>query len=154
MSTTLEKIMEEEKPWLTEWAPRRSLLADVLDMFDPLMTTSRESFFVPRVDILEKEGNLIVRCDLPGQKLEDIKIRCEMGELIITGERRSTASVDKAGVLRRESRYGRFERTLALPRDIVEDKIIATYGQGVLEIVLPRSRQDKHDHKEIAIKAI
>lgn len=48
-------------------------------------------------------------------------------------------------------RYGKFYRSLTVPRGIEADKINASYKNGVLEVHLPKGEEAKT--KRIAVKA-
>jgi HSP20 family protein len=80
-----------------------------------------------------KDGELIVRFDLPGVDPKDVDVSLEGDTLTLTGERKSTHE----GKAYREMRYGRFERTLTVPEGVDPAKVQASYTNGVLEIRLP-----------------
>jgi HSP20 family protein len=79
----------------------------------------------------------LYRVDLPGVDPSDIYVQAEGGLLSITGERKTEE--DSSGY--RETFYGKFERSLALPQGIEANKIAARYENGVLEIRVPLPAQ-------------
>ncbi len=94
--------------------------------------------FVPVCDVFAREGDLVVKTELPGIDPEkDVKVTVEDNVLIVHGERRTKREVDEKDFFRMESSYGAFERRLPLPEGVDEGKIVGTYTDGVLEIVLP-----------------
>jgi hypothetical protein len=73
---------------------------------DLIQTPAETRPWVPAVDILESENELVVKADLPEVKLEDIAIHLENGILSIKGERKFEHKEKKAGYHRIERSYG------------------------------------------------
>jgi len=98
----------------------------------------------PRLDVVERNGEFVVRAELPGVRKEDIDISVENGVLTITAESRSE-SEEKDGdrVIRQERRYGKFVRSLRLGKAIDEKQVKAGYKDGVLELTLPKAEEVK-----------
>ena len=89
--------------------------------------------WVTAVDVFTRDGDLIVRAELPGIDPEkDAEISVQDGVLTIRGERRHEDRSQGNGVYRVESSYGAFERTVPLPRDVKEEDIHASYENGIL----------------------
>jgi HSP20 family molecular chaperone IbpA len=117
--------------------------------------------FVPVCDVFGREGDLIVHLEVPGIDPEkDVTIQVEDDVLVIRGERSTKQEVEEKDYYRMESSYGSFERRLPIPEGVNEDDIVATYADGVLEIVLPgaapkieESVEEKHEIKTVRIKA-
>ena len=117
--------------------------------------------FVPVCDVFGREGDLIVHLEVPGIEPEkDVTIQVEDDVLVIRGERSTNEEVEEKDYYRMESSYGSFERRLPIPEGVKEDDIVATYADGVLEIVLPGAApkieepvEEKHEVKTIPIKA-
>jgi HSP20 family protein len=94
--------------------------------------------WVPRVDVFDREGSLIVRAEVPGMRSEDIEVTVENSELVISGTRSFEKTEEGKGYHRREISYGGFERAVYLPDEFDADKITAQYRDGILEIAIPR----------------
>ena len=117
--------------------------------------------FVPVCDVFGREGDLIVHLEVPGIDPEkDVTIQVEDDVLVIRGERSTKEEVEEKDYYRMESSYGSFERRLPIPEGVKEDDIVATYADGVLEVVLPGAApkieepvEEKHEVKTIPIKA-
>jgi len=109
--------------------------------FGPLTDTfNRVSTFSPSVDVVEINGEIQVKCDLPGVKEQQIDIQLEDDTLTIAAEREEVT--ESPGVhLISERRYGRFERTFKLPAKLDRDKIQAKYIDGVLTITIPKREE-------------
>jgi len=107
--------------------------------------------WAPVVDILETEGDLIVRAEIPGVKREDIDIEVTAESLVIRGERKLDEQA-KEKYLRVERAYGPFERSFSIGVPVQPDKIKATYRDGVLEILVPKAEEVKPKKIEIGIE--
>jgi HSP20 family protein len=110
-----------------------------------------ETEWAPRVDVYEKNGNLVVKAELPGVTKEDVKVEMQEGNLIITGERKSESEVKEADYYRMERAYGTFYRRLPIPFEVKPEQITATYKDGVLEIEMPRPAEAAPETKQIPV---
>jgi HSP20 family protein len=91
----------------------------------------------PPIESYVKEGNLVVRADVPGLEAKDIEISVLHDLLTIKGERKVEKEVKEKDYLRREFSYGAFERRMSLPEGAAADKIQATFKNGVVEVSIP-----------------
>jgi HSP20 family protein len=105
----------------------------------------------PAIEMLERDGQLVIRAELPGLSPDDVRIEiADDGSLSIQGERRSEMEAqEKGGVYRTERIYGRFARVIPLPDDVAVDRAQARFENGVLEITLPRSEPSQRRRIEI-----
>ncbi len=101
------------------------------------LADTRESWN-PAVDILEKDGNLILRAELPGMTEKQIELKLEGNTLTLKGERKMDAEDKKNNYHRVESFYGTFLRTFRLPDTVDMEKISADYKNGVLTVTMPQ----------------
>ena len=148
-----------QKPETTAWSPvwQWNTLRDEIDrLFDePLAEFTRGSQqflggWLPAVDLYENKDNVIVKAELPGMKREEIDISLHDGVLTLSGERKEAEQYKQAEVYRSERFLGRFQRTITLPAPVQPEKVSATYKDGVLEVVLPKTEESKP--KQIQVK--
>jgi HSP20 family protein len=99
--------------------------------------------FKPAVDILEKDGNLILCVELAGVDEKDIDLKLEASVLTIKGERRPEPESDKCTWHQVESSYGAFSRSFSLPDTVDTEKISANFKNGVLVVSLPQKPEVK-----------
>ncbi len=92
--------------------------------------------WAPSMDVLEEDGNLVIRAELPGVKQEDVDIAVHDRVLTISGQRREETETERGGYHVRERRRGAFSRSVMLPQDVDEDGIRARYEDGVLEVTV------------------
>ena len=102
----------------------------------PFLAARSETGWLPDLEVLELDGTLKVRLDLPGMKREDIKLAITEAALTIEGERRQQEERTENGYVRSERSYGRFFRSVPLPEGARTDSAKATFADGVLEIVM------------------
>ena len=92
--------------------------------------------WAPSVDVLQKDGDLVVRVEMPGVKPEDVHVAVHNRVLTISGERKVDVEEERAGYYVRELRHGSFQRSMILPEGVDEEKIHARYQDGILEVAL------------------
>jgi HSP20 family protein len=105
--------------------------------------------WVPPVDIFQDKDNLVLRAEVPGVDKNAIDVRVENGLLTLQGERKTDTDLDEKNAFRRERTFGRFARSFTLPTSVDASRITAKYGDGVLEIVLPKAEAAKPKRVEI-----
>jgi HSP20 family protein len=109
--------------------------------------------WVPPVDILENENELVVKADVPDVKFEDIDVKLENGTLTIAGERKfEKQSGEKGGWHRIERSYGTFERSFSLPETVDPEKVKADYVNGTLTVTLPKKELAKPRQVKVEVK--
>jgi HSP20 family protein len=114
---------------------------------------SESEFFgwAPALDLYEDKDNLVVKAELPGMKKEDIEISLHQGSLIISGERKEETKEGQGENSRSERFFGRFQRSLELPKPVDPNKVTASYKDGLLTVTLPKTEESKP--KQITVKA-
>jgi len=93
--------------------------------------------WVPALEIFERDGQLVIRTELPGVKKEQLRIDAEPGRLILSGERCQDVEQKGSNFFRSERRYGSFRRVVLLPEGADAEQSTATFNDGVLEITIP-----------------
>ncbi len=92
--------------------------------------------WAPAVDVLNRDGNLVVRAEIPGVRPEEVDVTVHDRVLTISGERKVEQEEERGGYLVRERRYGSFRRSMQLPEGVDESNIKARFQDGVLEVTL------------------
>ena len=114
--------------------------------------TTGDSVWTPAVEVSERDGNFVVRAELPGLKPEDVKLEIENDALALQGERKIEREEDKGGVHRTEIRYGHFYRSIPLPEGANVEQARARFDNGVLEVTVPVP-EEKSQRKQIPIQS-
>jgi len=120
------------------WQETSSLFDDFLnDTLMPSFPRINENW-LPAVDVLEKDGNLILRAEIPGVNEKDIDLKLEGNVLTLKGEKRQESQEKRDNYHRMESYYGSFSRSFTLPESADRDQIKADYKNGILTITIPQ----------------
>ena len=94
------------------------------------------SEWAPAMGVLTKDGDLVIRAELPGVKQQDVDITFQNGFLTISGEHKVDEEEVRGGYHVRERRYGSFRRSMTLPEGTDESKVHARFEDGVLEVTV------------------
>lgn len=106
----------------------------------------------PRLDVSETDSALEIVADLPGMEKKDINVSLEENLLIIKGERKEEKESKDKQYHTVERRSGSFYRALRLPVEVMNDKIEATFKDGVLTLKLPKAKESQKKVAQIEIK--
>ncbi len=129
------------------------VLHSLMNQFDP--SRSEESViasFVPSVNTRESEDAYYIEVDLPGVDKTDIEITTEDNVLTISGERKLRNEVKEEEYYKVESRYGKFSRSFTLPEKVDVANIQAESRDGVLEVIIPKLKEEENKPRKIEIK--
>jgi HSP20 family protein len=103
--------------------------------------------WMPQMEVLERDGNLVVRADLPGLRKEDVRIQVMDDALVIEGERRREVEEERGGAYRSEVVYGSFRRAIPLPEGVKAEDAEARFENGVLEIRVPLPKEARRGRR-------
>jgi HSP20 family protein len=127
MEDLIESIFS--RPWMEPMGWRRPLLAE-LEGFDMKF---------PRIDMVDRDSELLVRAELPGVEKKDLEITVADDFLTIAVRREVSEKEETEHFYRAEMARGAMERTIPLPVDVVGDKAKAELKDGILELVIPKA---------------
>ncbi len=110
---------------LIRWEPARELgtiqseMNRLFNTFFDAPTTAGSGAalrrWIPAMDLVETDGEFVLRADLPGLSEGDVNIELEDNVLTVSGERKSEHEERNEGYYRVERSFGSFRRTLTLP---------------------------------------
>ncbi|MBN1285345.1 MAG: Hsp20/alpha crystallin family protein [Anaerolineae bacterium] len=101
------------------------------------------------VDIYETDTALVVKANVVGAVADEIDVTIKDDRLTIKGETKPDAEVDDGAYLRRERRFGKFERSFLFSHGVVAEEASASYKGGVLTVVLPKTAAERGQKIEI-----
>lgn len=148
---------------VTAWHPVSDLASEIVSMqreidrmFDRFRGgTSDDSgveTWIPTVDIVERDTAYHIKAELPGVDKNDVKITVQNDVLTIRGEKKKESEKKNDNYHRVERSFGVFQRSFTLPTSVQSDKIEASYDNGVLSVVLPKSEEEKPKQIEVKVK--
>jgi HSP20 family protein len=143
-------------PWKSLWETRFPSLREEMDkVFEDFFGRAgfpslREGGWMPAIDIHETKKDIVVTMDIPAIDPKEVSITVVDDKLTVKGERKREAEVKEEDFYKNERLCGSFQRTVQLPTEVEGDRAKATYKDGVLKVVVPKSR--KAVPKEIRIE--
>ncbi|MDH3688024.1 MAG: Hsp20/alpha crystallin family protein [Gammaproteobacteria bacterium] len=133
------RAQEVRSPW--------DIFDGVVDgLFRPVSRYSQRGgqALAPAIDVIEKDGEYLVRAELPGVKKEDLDVSIQDGVLTINAQSKYENEEKKDGrVIRQERHYGKYVRSMRLGEVIDDKNIKAEYKDGILELVLSKAEEVK-----------
>lgn len=99
---------------------------------------SKLKFMTPRVDIVDRDDDILVRADVPGVKKENLNVTLTDNTITIKGKTSEEKKVEKGDYFRSETMKGSFSRTMYLPSDVDGNRAESTFKDGMLEVIVPK----------------
>merc|ERR1711879_1135895 len=95
----------------------------------------------PKVDVVEKENEYVVKADVPGIAKDKLKLEIQKDALVLNAEVEESKEEKEGNTIRRERQYHSFHRTIHLPSDVDHQAITANSEDGVLTVTLPKAAE-------------
>jgi HSP20 family protein len=138
-------MLGELQPWFSGWPSLDRFRRDMDELFDRFFGEAGYRNLAspiaawPAAESFFRDGNWVVRFDLPGVEPKDIDVSVTSDTLTVRAMREWHSGENNQDSGSHEVSYGRFERSLTLPKDIESEHIKASYQHGVLELTMPAS---------------
>lgn len=129
-------IVEQE-----EWGRQPRQAQQLRQRAKPRSGGGRRIF--PSIIVSATDDELIVRCEVPGMKLDSFDIRMAGDSLVIEGSRLTGEELEGGWYHRRERESGGFSRAVRLPAEVDGDRADASYVAGILTVTLPLKQAAK-----------
>jgi len=97
----------------------------------------------PLLNVYDDGESFVIRAEVPGIDPKNLDITVTGDTLTLRGERKARELPEGASYHRRELTSGQFRRSLTLPDQVDSAKVVASYKNGILDILLPRAEQAK-----------
>ncbi|MBF2067037.1 MAG: Hsp20/alpha crystallin family protein [Calothrix sp. C42_A2020_038] len=143
---------------LTRWNPWQEMNAlqrQMNRLFDEAISPSaffeREQMKAPAIEMNETAEALELKLELPGMEPKDLDIQVTENSVYISGERKQESKTDENGVTRSEFYYGKFQRMIPLPTRIENTQVKADYKDGILNLTLPKTQQEKNKVVKVSL---
>ncbi len=137
---------------MSENPQRRDPFRDFRDAMERFMQEgfgAMQGSETPAVDIYETDDAIVVMTNIVGADPAEIEVSVTDDKLTIAGESRLGLDIPESAFLRRERRFGRFSRTVTIPRPVKAEEASAKYKGGVLTITLPKVERARVKKVEI-----
>lgn len=143
---------------LIKWQPKPMNVFDDMDTMIHSFFNTDWNFPVrdtrnwsPAVDVKETGNSFVLTADIPGLTKKDIKVNVANGKLSISGERTYETDQENDNYHYRERRFGTFDRSFKLPDTVDEEKISASFKNGILIVALPKHANILPKEREIKV---
>jgi HSP20 family protein len=144
-------VEEVSKMTLVRWEPLAGQAFRELSRWQREVDRLFEDFFapvrgearVPAVDVSETENEVILKAELPGVTKENLSVEATPSEVRISAQTSDEQETRRGEYLRRERRWGKFERVVAMPAEVKAGEAKASFKDGLLEITLPKTESAK-----------
>lgn len=146
---TLPSKSRQRPWWMTPFG--REPMGDVFfDRLWPEWQRDLGEQWTPSVDFYEKDNKYFLTAELPGMDKDDISVTVDKGVVTLTGKKESSREDKGTNYYLRESSYGSFSRSFRLPSEVEEDRVEASFKDGVLTLEMPHKEETAT--KKIEIK--
>jgi HSP20 family protein len=135
--------------WVSPLERLYSLHRELDRTFESAESQNGGGMWVPPMDVVETTDELLCHVEVPGLTPDDLEIRVQDNMLVLAGEKKFNGEQQEGGFRSVERRYGRFERTITLPRTVDTNAVKARHENGVLTVVLPKVEASKPRRIEI-----
>ncbi len=149
-----ERKKEERPPQRAPFGPINPFdtMRDVMNrmmetFFVPLSQYAPPAFRVPLaggyspdVDVIEEDDDVRIHVEVPGMTPDDLAVTITRETVVIRGEKKRE-EIEGKGVHRAERSYGSFRRVISLPVEVDRERADASFKNGVLTIVIPKSHE-------------
>lgn len=129
---------------------RNNLWSDFDNVFDGFFNEATVASKM-KVDILDQDDKYVLEAELPGFDKEDIDVSLKEDHLTISVSHEDKEETSNGKYLRRERTTSAYSRTFYI-EDIDEENIVASFENGVLNLVLPKQEAVVNEVKKIEIK--
>ena len=92
----------------------------------------------PNTDFFETDENFYVRVEVSGMNESEFSLVIDQNHLLINGIRSDNG--ERKIFHQMEIHYGEFNVIIDIPASIIIDKVEATYMDGILSVVLPKTK--------------
>jgi HSP20 family protein len=122
------------------------------DLFRDWLPAGRrqQAACVPAMDVSENDKHYAITVEVPGVAKDDVHVEVHEGMLTIRGEKKSEREEKDERRRYVERSYGAFSRSFSLPADADEDRVEASFKDGVLTVTIPKTAESKP--QTVAIK--
>ncbi|GLQ56586.1 Hsp20/alpha crystallin family protein [Devosia nitrariae] len=154
-----------------EWGPVETLRTEIDRLFEDFNRSNwpwpfrprafgAQPFFrrtfewaAPAVNVVEKDKAYEISAEVPGIDGKNIEVMLRNGNIVIKGEKQEEKEEKSKDYYLHERQFGSFERAFAVPNGVETEKIEASFRNGVLTVVLPKTAEAQKPEKKITVKA-
>ncbi len=114
------------------------------DFFNSPVSRFERNCDIPASNVVENDDEFSIELAVSGMKKDDFSIKLDNNVLTISSENKKEDKIKEDNYIRREFSYSSFSRSFQFPEGkIDEDKIKASYKDGILTLSLPKKEEHR-----------
>lgn len=142
------RTREDVERWIEEYLPRAWMRRWGWPSWGEL--TRPLERMGPRVDVIDREEEVVVRAEIPGVRKEDLDVTLAENAVTIRGSTGFEEREEQGEYYRAEMARGDFLRTVGLPSAVDPDQCSAEFRDGILTLRMPKISRGKRRRVPIA----
>jgi len=107
---------------------------------------------VATADLIDKKDALVIRAEIPGVAKDNIKVNVTEDRVDVSARLERKKEEKEENYYCCERIYGAWQRSFSLPERVKSEQAKAKYKDGVLEITLPKTEEEKKKKRELKIE--
>jgi len=148
-SGTFPSLPEEVSRWFNESLPHHWLHSARWNLPGWPELASPFEGRLPKVDLVDREKELVVRAELPGVDKKDLDVSMTDHTVTIRATTHHEDEKEEGEYHRKEMSHGEFQRTIPLPEEIQTENVKTAFKNGVLELKFVKSKASERKRIEI-----
>lgn len=112
----------------------------------------RDIGFQPSIDVIRKDGKLVVTAELAGMTADDVDVSLEDNVLTIKGEKTDERESEEDDRYVRERTFGSFHRRITVPDGVTAESIEANIENGILTVEMAMPAHKDKEAQRIPVK--
>ena len=151
---TKKPIKKESRPsiWSSSWEDIdksiENLRKDMEKAFSSFPSITMPKMSETSCDVIDEGNQFRVKMDVPGVKKNEISLNVTDNSLEVSAEHKEESEEKKKNYLRKERSHISYYRTLPMSEEVVSGKVKAKLTDGVLDIILPKTKPTKIQRKK------
>ncbi len=93
---------------------------------------------VPKMDVIDKDKEILVKAELPGIDKKDLDISITNNQLVIKAKTCHEEKEEKGDYLKQEISKSEIYHSVLLPADVSDDKVKTSFKNGILKLTIPK----------------
>ena len=96
---------------------------------------------MPKMDVIDIDKEISVKAELPGIDKKDLDVSITNNQLVIRAKTCHEEKEEKGDYLKQEISKNEIYRSVLLPADVDDSKVITSFKNGVLELTIPKQKE-------------
>ncbi|MDJ0775602.1 MAG: Hsp20/alpha crystallin family protein [Mastigocoleus sp. MO_167.B18] len=131
------------------WAEMNALQRQIDRMFEDVQAPVSRT---PAAELTETDDALHLRLEFPGVEAKDVDVEVTENAVKVIAERKSETKTEDKGKTRSEFYYGKYQRVIPLKARIQNTEVTAEYKDGILNLKLPKTVQEKNKVVKVSLE--